>query len=138
RGLDVSEERTAADKAQQLPVVEVKSVEQVKQLENPDARVSLLDGEGLLLLQDYSAGVVGIQTGDFPQFGRFMWEVEINNDWEFEASTTKKTGHYTGKSMVIFWQNFKGELAERQKSKQSYVRGWAAFGESGVLVSAMR
>lgn len=136
-GLDVSEERTAADKAQQLPAVEVKSVEQVKQLENPDARVSLLDGEGLLLLQDYSAGVVGIQTGDFPQFGRYMWEVEINKDWEFEASTTKKADHYTGKSMVIFWQNFKGELAERQKSKQSYVRGWAAFGESGVLVSAM-
>ena len=39
RGVDVSEPRTAAEKAAQLLTAEIKSVEQVKQLENPDARV---------------------------------------------------------------------------------------------------
>ena len=41
RGLDVSEPRTAAEKAAQLLTAEIKGVEQAKQLENPDARVAL-------------------------------------------------------------------------------------------------
>ena len=37
RGVDVSEPRTAAEKAAQLLTAEIKSVEQAKQLGNPDA-----------------------------------------------------------------------------------------------------
>ena len=40
-GLDVSESRTASEKAAQLREAEVKGVEQARQLENPDARFSL-------------------------------------------------------------------------------------------------
>ena len=40
RGVDVSEPRTAAEKAAQLLTAEIKSVEQAKQLENPDAIMS--------------------------------------------------------------------------------------------------
>jgi len=39
-GLDVSEPRTAAEKAELLHTSEIKQVEQVKQQENPDARVA--------------------------------------------------------------------------------------------------
>src|SRR5699024_2786047 len=67
RGLDVSEERTGADKAQQLPVAEVKSVEQVKQLENPDARVAFDEVAGDLL-EKYAYSFKGITTGDDPKF----------------------------------------------------------------------
>ena len=41
RGVDVSSPRTVAEKAAQLITAEIKSVEQAKQLENPDARVTL-------------------------------------------------------------------------------------------------
>ena len=42
-GLDVSESRTAAEKAARLIEAEVKGVEQAQQLENPDAVVVLDD-----------------------------------------------------------------------------------------------
>src|SRR5699024_12123445 len=73
RGLDVSEERTAADKAQQLPVVEVKSMEQVKQLENPDARVVFdkIEGE---LLGKYADVSQGICPGDTAQLRLTYWK----------------------------------------------------------------
>ena len=40
RGVDVSEFRTATEKAAELLTAEIKSVEQAKQLQNPDARVT--------------------------------------------------------------------------------------------------
>ena len=39
-GLDVSEFRTASEKAAQLSEAEIKGVEQARQLENPDAHGS--------------------------------------------------------------------------------------------------
>ena len=53
RGLDVSEPRTAAEKAAQLLTAEIKNVEQAKQLENPDARVALEDETDVPLLNKY-------------------------------------------------------------------------------------
>ena len=40
-GLDVSESRTAGKKAKALREADIKGVEQARQLENPDARVTL-------------------------------------------------------------------------------------------------
>ena len=62
-GLDVSESRTAGEKAKALREVEIKRVGQARQLENPDARVALEKFSGDLLA-DYSASYQGIKTGD--------------------------------------------------------------------------
>src|SRR5690606_10732072 len=53
RGLDVSAPRTPAEKAAQLQTAELKSVEQAKQLENPDARVALEEAAGFEELSQF-------------------------------------------------------------------------------------
>lgn len=138
RGLDVSGYRTAADKAKQLHDAEIKSVKQTEQLKNPDFRIALDNMSDFLLLEKYAAGLAGIQTGDFPAFGRGFWELVKSDEWEFEATTPSSTAITEGKCNVLLWQNFEGELFERQKLKQSYIRGWQAFGRRGVILGAMQ
>lgn len=134
-GLDVSDAPNAAAKDEALKTAELKTVNQKEQLGNPDARVVIEESNKGSILEKYSSGVVGVQTGDFPQFGRFFWELLKDEDWEFESTTTSRPNYYAGKHFLIYWQNFKGVLAQRQKTGESYVRGWAAFGKKGILVS---
>ena len=63
RGVDVSEPRTAAEKAAGLLVDEVKSVEQGRQLENPDSRLAFDVAVGDLLSQ-LSSAYVGQLSGE--------------------------------------------------------------------------
>jgi len=137
RGIDVSSFKTVDEKETGLLTAEIKSIEQAKQLENPDARIAIEDGIGVALLQKHASGIAGIQTGDFPQFGHYFWEIKVSSDWEFEATTLVSTKYYDGKSFVLYWQNFRGELALRQRAGDSYVRGWSAFSKKGLLVSSM-
>ena len=62
RGLDVSKPRTATEKAVQLLTAEIKSVEQARQLENPDARVALEEEVNLPLWNKFADGLVGLQN----------------------------------------------------------------------------
>ena len=57
RGLDVSELRTANEKAETLRTAEIKSIEQAKQLDNPDARVTFDESEEYELLSNFSKGL---------------------------------------------------------------------------------
>jgi hypothetical protein len=134
-GLDVSEEANAMQKDEGLKKMQFIQVVQEIQLKNSDSRIVLNEELTVERLEKFAKGVVGVQTGDFPQFGRYIWELIKNNDWEYEATTQSSTKHYGGQNFLIYWQNFKGILSERQKTGESYVRGWAAFGKKGVLIS---
>jgi hypothetical protein len=135
--LDVSNFSTPQQKDSGLKNCDINLLPQLQQLGNPDSRIVVGGDNSLKTLSNYAKGIVGIQTGDFPQFGRLFWEIIKNNDWEFESSTFSNSEHFAGKSYVIFWQNFEGILSERQKTGESYVRGWAAFSNKGIQVSAM-
>jgi hypothetical protein len=75
-GLDVSVPRTAAEKAAQLITATMESVDQAKQLENPDSVVSLenLSQDGLL--KDFMSYSNEVQAGDAPRFTSYFWEVQ--------------------------------------------------------------
>ncbi|MFG6466776.1 DNA methyltransferase [Roseateles sp. BYS87W] len=136
--LDTSSTRVPDVKGKILREGVVTRVTQSGQIANPDSRLTLEEPTGESLLQEYADGVVGIQTGDFSQFGRQWWEVKTGGDWQFEATTVNDTEPYGGRLCAIYWQEFKGVLAERQKTGESFVRGWQAFGKKGILVSSMR
>ena len=137
-GLDVSESKSAEEKASLLLTNEIKQTSQLKQKNNPDARIVFGEQQELVFLLNHADGIVGIQTGDYPQFGRFWWEINTcDKDWAFE-STSPQAGHfYDGMFFSIFWQDFQGTLARRQRTGESYVRGWSAFGKNGLIVGAM-
>lgn len=141
-GLDVSEERTAADKAQQLPVVEVKSVEQMKQLENPDARVSLteLNLKKLLLFQ--ASSIEGLTTGDMQRFVSFFWERPyIVKGWScFIGAVQKPLCFYGGREQTVFWEDGKGELISfhgAHNFPSTIMNGQKILGERGIRISQM-
>lgn len=134
-GLDVSEEKNPDQKANALLSKELMLLTQKEQLKNPDAKFVMSIGSEFVRLSKYGNAYAGIQTGDFELFGRNFWEVELSSDWAYESTTVSSCEHFGGKELVIFWQDFKGILAERQKKGMSYVRGWSAFGKKGILIS---
>ena len=139
RGLDVSEPRTAAAKAGQLLTAEVKSVNQAKQLENPDARVVLDKEETTEFLTKYAHGVHGFGSKDSPRYFRRYWEiVRPNEDWQVMSTTVDKQVSFGGKHQIVFWQRGKGLLAELGKKGLAIPAGEMAWEKQGVAVSQMR
>ena len=60
-GLDASEFRMASEKAARLRDGETQSIEQVQQLRNPDARITLEDTTGQARLDGYCRSIEGLQ-----------------------------------------------------------------------------
>ncbi|SUA58541.1 N-6 DNA Methylase [Oligella ureolytica] len=137
-GLDVLDERTAADKAQQLPVVDVKSVEQLKQLENPDARIALEEELDLPLLKKVADGIVGLQTGDDPRYTSVFWELnQINHKvWEWLQNTPEQLKEYSGLNGLVRWEQGNGSLLNNDASRPT--QGLKAVGYSGIAIHRMR
>lgn len=137
-GLDVSEIQTAIEKASQLMTTEIKSVEQAKQLENPDARIILEDTELDVLLKTYANSYQGLASADYARFGRFHWEIlniTGNADWVYQQSTTRNTCHYSGKQCALYWQCGAGELA---LSPSARIQGLEAWEKNGIAAAQMR
>jgi hypothetical protein len=143
-GVDVSSPRTVAEKAAQLITAEIKSVEQAKQLENPDGRVTfekLSEGQ---LLNEYASAYWGQGTGDFVRFGRFHWEVfPKTSDWAYGQTTILQTMPFSGRVHIVYWQQGNGELlalAEelRHRLKNIHYRGAEAWGKPGISGTLMR
>lgn len=134
RGVDVSEPRTAADKAAGLITAEIKEVEQAKQLENPDARVALEVGEGSSLLAKYADGLNGMHGADSLRFRFNFWEIVDYQSWHFFQCTHTKTDHFGGKENVFYWAN-NGQI--HRDNPKAYVKGEGVWGKPGVVVSMM-
>ena len=136
RGLDVSDSRSAAEKAAQLRTAEIKSVEQAKQLENPDVRIALEKRSQLHLMSKYAVSYQGITTGDNPRFIFNFWETNsINNEWRTFQSTGDESLHYSGRNQVFLWENGEGYLASSDAAR---IQGQIAWEAKGVSVRQMR
>jgi hypothetical protein len=136
RGWDASRPRNLEGKAATLAVVEPQTATQRGQLNNPDARIAVSAEQGGELLQVHADGYAGIQSGDYPRFGRCLWELsELSKGWDAQLSTVKQSAPYAqGREHVLLWEDGAGELS---RSASAYIRGISAFGKRGVLVSQM-
>lgn len=143
-GIDASTPRTAAAKAAQLIAATMKSVEQAKQLENPDAVVALEDIQNHKMLSDYAIGLAGVLNGDTTRFEACFWEVaKIGDVWEFELSTVKDTMEFGGRYKVIRWEGGNGQLRAfavevKERLHDADRRGNAAWGRWAIGISQMR
>ena len=138
-GLDVSEPRTAGEKATRLREAEITGVAQARQLENPDARVALDKAEDVALLSRYADGVHGFGSKDSPGFFRQFWEiVKSTDDWQFLQTTVENTHAWHGCEQIVYWQKGRGILAERGRKGLAVPAGSMAWGKAGVAVSQMR
>lgn len=108
---------------------------QQDQSKNPDGRVTLTRIEPGQLLEGLAHGMAGIQTGDYPRFGRLFWERPLPHpDWEFQQSTVRATTPYGGREHIVWWCRGQGPL---HSLDGVYIRGRAAWGKHGIAVSQM-
>ena len=135
-GLDVSESRTAGEKAVRLAAAEIRGVGQARQLENPDARVVLEEAEDAKILAAYTSSYQGITTGDNPRFIFAFWETNSNRGvWKTFQSSDDGTVHFGGRHQVFLWEDGKGYLASSDAAR---IQGQVAWEELGVAVRQMR
>lgn len=143
RGVDVSEPRTAAEKAAQLHKAEIKSVEQAKQLKNPDARITLENSSDLPRLENYAECFAGVLNGDSPRFQKQFWEIIDKSDlWTFQQTTVCDNKKFGGLELILNYDKKNGHLREeawirREKLHDSDQRGNRAWGFKGIGISQM-
>ena len=136
-GLDVSESRTAGEKAKALREADIKGVEQGRQLENPDARVTLVDQASTSYLDDIADALVGLQTSDDMMFVAAFWE-QRNIDksvWEYMQSTPDAFSDLDGLSWLIKWEQGQGKLLSLATAYP--LKGLKAVGKAGIAIHRM-
>ena len=130
RGIEVSSLKTVDEKATGLLTAKIISVEQNKQLENPQARITLEAGGKGELLEKFAKSVQGIKTGDDGRFRRNYWEINISTtDWILYQSTFPNTNFFGGLEYVVCWMDNGKELARCQGNK--------AWDKKGIAISQM-
>ena len=144
-GINAAKPHQPIEKAKLLQSAEVKLIEQVKQLENPDSRVMFSIGENAFLLSDYADSSHGQGNFDSPRFIHNFWEIPVIADgWIWQQSSPQKTIQFGGCYYIFLWQNGHGDLWELMEAKkqQGYTSGvWRAginlLGKRGVLINQM-
>lgn len=138
--LDVSE-LSLFDKELQLPVASLLNLPQNKSLRTKKKIVAVSIENHLTLIEDKCFFSNGIQTGDYPRFGRNIWELANYNGWSFQLTTVLQSQLFSGRSKCIFWGE--GQLVSFIESKLgegksgSWLRGTGYKKSKGVAISAM-
>lgn len=148
RGVDVSEPRTVAEKAARLLNDDLTSVEQCKQLANPDARIALDVLGSEALLAERADSFLGLGTGGFEQFGRCYWEFDKKPacwDW-LQSSSQNSNAMFDGLSLLVAWDYATNRVKGMDKlyrerihnQDQSGQQAWDKRGVSVALMSGLR
>lgn len=112
---------------------------QLAQLDNPDARIVLGDRSGEVLLKKYAESRYGLRTGDGERFIFKLWEVpQVGDAWRFHQSTVDGTTPFGGREHILYWQGGIGKLGEFANLGIASLQGMDAWKRRGVLVSLMR
>ncbi len=133
--LDVSEFRTAGEKATQLRDMAIVGVKQADQLRNPGSAVVCSNVERFPAINQFANVNYGSKPGQTVRVTRAFWEIFSVNQalWRLMESSPTVESHYSGKAKICFSQR---EI-ERQTIVEFGIRGSAAWGKSGVIFSKM-
>jgi len=133
--VDAMESPSPVQKADALRSSAMMTIGQLAQLNNPEARVTLIEPHGKGLLSEYAFSTEGISTGDLDRYIFYAWEVEsVNSIWSLFHRSPDGERNFTGMRAVLRWEKGAGELA---KSAGARVQGHAAWGKQGVLINSM-
>jgi len=134
-GLDVSDQPNAFSKDSALKSTDLKLVNQMDQMKNPDARVTLDSVSENILLSKYADTWQGLASGDLPRLGCYFWELpSILPGFELFQNAVTDNIHFGGREWVINWEGGKGGIAE---ISQNPYRGKLGWDKVGIVVSQM-
>ena len=133
RGIDVSDSRTAGEKATALLTMDIKSIQQSKQLENPDATVKLEEPSTDGYVRDYARCYQGLTTGDDPRLKRFFWEIDNRSPrWKRLQGPSQGKGLFYGRENMVDIRITTGAV------RTGALRGREAWGKRGVAVDRVQ
>jgi len=135
-------ELKAIDLREALPV----SIPQLRQLDNPDSRITFDLSSNQSLLSEYAQSLHGQGSFDSPCYVFSFWETpSIQDGWVPQQTSPTGLLPYSGCSVMIRWENGQGMLARlmSDKASEGYTTGkWRAgvqiWNQKGVVVSLMR
>ncbi|HCN68770.1 MAG TPA: restriction endonuclease subunit M [Candidatus Accumulibacter sp.] len=136
RLLDVASHRTADEKMAALAAATATLLPYAEVRATGDYLIARTSLGNLPRLSQFASPYVGLQTSDYPRYCRFFWELPaIGGDWELMQEAPEDSERLTGFSSIFYWQGGTGDL---MNSGLAYIRGQAAWGKAGVMVSRMR
>ncbi|MGJ4734838.1 Eco57I restriction-modification methylase domain-containing protein [Leptospira levettii] len=135
RGLDVSSAGSARDKAEQLFVVGVRSVEQGKLLLNKNHNISI-DLSSDISVRNFAKVYGGITTGDSLRYRKCFWEMErITPIFSFLQHSVREANFFSGREYVIKWENGKGTLLHDSIYAGATIAGKEAWNRAGIALT---
>lgn len=132
--LDVSQEKTAADKDIGIRDKELAFLSQKGQLGNPDARIRIGEEDDNPLLETLALALNGMHGGDAQRFRFCFWEVADTTIWTPFQGTCDSTSHYSGREHFFYWPD-EGKI--HRENPQAFIKGFAAWNQKGVVVNMM-
>lgn len=130
-GIDASVEISPALKKSAIIEKQPNLLDQRKQIDNPDQRISSSEASSVSLLSNYATSLQGITTGDNDRHIRQSWEILPKTaGWVRLQSTSDATIYFGGRERVIFWGDDGSHIARPQ--------GLQALNRRGVTVAQMR
>ena len=142
--LDVSPMLPLEAKSTALLTDQVVLLGQLKQLDNPDARIITDRDRPTLLLRAFADSYKGIATGDMRRFIHSFWEhTPFGNVWSPLQGRVDVPAAYGGREQVVLWESGRGQLlrfvSERlgEDSVGAWLRGEQAWQHRGVAIGQM-
>jgi hypothetical protein len=134
-GWDASTGATPAQKNAALLSDASRTVGQLEQLRNPDARVTFDEPSALPLLGEFADAYQGTTTGDNAKYLFCFWELHaIEGDWVAFQAAPETSTDFDACEFALRWENGRGELTA---SREARVQGQGALGRPGVVVGQM-
>ena len=140
-GIDVSNVQSTGAKNQAIVALNPKCIEQVRQLNNADLRITFEVGPTQGRLDSHCQSIEGLTTGDLERFVGKFWEGEFADGWEPYVQSVDASTHYGARTDRIRWEDGKGELSKfptAHNFPSEVMNGKRVLGKTGLRIAQMR
>ncbi|NLF73011.1 MAG: SAM-dependent DNA methyltransferase [Candidatus Anammoximicrobium sp.] len=137
-GIDVTNDKSPAPKAESLSGKSMGLVDQRIQLKNPDARIGFQEASSLPLLSEFAISMRGIVTGDGDKWYRGMWEVaDFADRWKYLQNSVGEVVPYGGRELIVDWRTGGSGMLRPGTENNAYGKSGVSIRHTGNLAATL-
>jgi hypothetical protein len=131
-GIDANQISSPDGKSRAIRFDPLHCMQQLRQLGNPDHRITVGAVSSGEMLSQYADSYVGLQNGDTPRWVQAFWERRrLEGGWTPFQLPSDETQPFGGRHSVLKWDN---ESGGHELGRSARVQGREAWGKTGVIV----